>query len=195
MRLAPPLLPCVRHVRQRESEPALCPRTTGIMLHPTRRLTVVALASFALSACVGGESLLPGTATAPRPGLSNDPRLLIATTRLPVGDPIKKPWFSAERSADMVFAEARLTPPEPLHHRRVRRRLDHRVGRRRRPLHRRAILRAGRARPRSRCSTSTAIAKASRPPQHQPSSSPKASAFRARRGCSPGPPPARPSAM
>jgi esterase/lipase superfamily enzyme len=81
------------------------------MLHPTRRLAVVAFASLALSACVGGESLLSGTPTAPRLGLSNDPRLLIATTRLPVSDPIKKPWFSAERSADMVFAEARLTPP------------------------------------------------------------------------------------
>ncbi|MCD6073010.1 MAG: hypothetical protein K0S42_3526, partial [Microvirga sp.] len=36
---------------------------------------------------------------------------LVATTRLPVGDPPRKPWFSSERSADMIFAEARLTPP------------------------------------------------------------------------------------
>lgn len=82
------------------------------MFIPARRLAVIALASLALSGCLGGESILSRTPTSPRAGLSNDPRLLIATTRLPVSDPIKKPWFSAQRSAEMVFAEARLTPPD-----------------------------------------------------------------------------------
>ncbi|WP_210490913.1 alpha/beta fold hydrolase [Microvirga antarctica] len=82
------------------------------MSHPARRSVVIAFATLALSGCLGGESILPGVPTSPRAGLSNDPRLLVATTRLPVSDPIKKPWFSAQRSADMVFAEARLTPPD-----------------------------------------------------------------------------------
>ncbi len=111
------LLPCARHVRARQSGPALLLAPIGIMLQPTRRLAVVAFASLALSACVGGESILSSPSRSPRPGLSNDPRLLIATTRLPVSDPIKKPWFSAQRSADMVFAEARLTPPDRSLHR------------------------------------------------------------------------------
>jgi esterase/lipase superfamily enzyme len=35
----------------------------------------------------------------------------VATTRLPVGEPLRKPWFSSQRSPDLIFAEARLTPP------------------------------------------------------------------------------------
>ena len=79
------------------------------------RLAFIGLASLALSGCLGGESpvaSVPNAPTAPRAGLSRDPRLLVATTRLPVGDPIRKPWFSSERSPDLVFAEARLTPPD-----------------------------------------------------------------------------------
>lgn len=76
------------------------------------RLALLGLASLALSGCLGGESMLTSAPAAPRAGLSNDPRLLIATTRMPVGDPIRKPWFSSERSPDMVFAEARLSPPD-----------------------------------------------------------------------------------
>jgi esterase/lipase superfamily enzyme len=43
--------------------------------------------------------------------LSRDPTLLVATTRLPVGEPIRRPWFGGERSPSLVFAQARLTPP------------------------------------------------------------------------------------
>jgi len=75
------------------------------------RLSAIGLVGFVLSGCIGGESALTSAPPAPRPGLVGDPRLLIATTRLPVGDPIQKPWFSSERSADLIFAEARLTPP------------------------------------------------------------------------------------
>ncbi|MBB3018667.1 esterase/lipase superfamily enzyme [Microvirga lupini] len=74
------------------------------------RLAIVCLAGVALSGCVGDDSALVSPA-AFKIGLEKDPKLLVATTRLPVGDPPKKPWFSSERSADMIFAEARLTPP------------------------------------------------------------------------------------
>ncbi len=82
------------------------------MLPRLSRLALVCLTGLALSGCVGGdESALTAPLTSPRPGLSRDPKLLVATTRLPVGDPPRKPWFSSERSPDLVFAEARLTPP------------------------------------------------------------------------------------
>jgi esterase/lipase superfamily enzyme len=35
----------------------------------------------------------------------------VATTRLPVGEPLRRPWFGSQRSPDLIFAEARLTPP------------------------------------------------------------------------------------
>jgi esterase/lipase superfamily enzyme len=74
------------------------------------RLAIIGLAGIALSGCVGDDSALVSPASF-KIGLSKDPKLLVATTRLPVGDPPRKPWFSSERSADMIFAEARLTPP------------------------------------------------------------------------------------
>ena len=80
------------------------------MLLPVSRLALVCLASLALSGCLGEESALT-TPVSSQVGLARDPKLLVATTRLPVGDPPRKPWFSSERSADLVFAEARLTPP------------------------------------------------------------------------------------
>ena len=77
---------------------------------PISRLALVCLASLALSGCLGEESALTSPVSS-QVGLARDPKLLVATTRLPVGDPPKKPWFSSERSADLVFAEARLKPP------------------------------------------------------------------------------------
>jgi esterase/lipase superfamily enzyme len=74
------------------------------------RLAILCLAGITLSGCVGEDSALVSPASF-KIGLEKDPKLLVATTRLPVGDPPKKPWFSSERSADMIFAEARLTPP------------------------------------------------------------------------------------
>ncbi|QFU15959.1 alpha/beta hydrolase [Microvirga thermotolerans] len=81
------------------------------MLPRIARLSFAGLVCLVLSGCLGGEPALTSAPPAPRPGLASDPRLLIATTRLPVGDPIQKPWFSSERSPDLIFAEARLTPP------------------------------------------------------------------------------------
>jgi esterase/lipase superfamily enzyme len=80
------------------------------MLFPIPRLALACLASLALSGCLGKESALTSPVSS-QVGLARDPKLLVATTRLPVGDPPKKPWFSSERSADLIFAEARLTPP------------------------------------------------------------------------------------
>src|SRR5690606_31797464 len=34
-----------------------------------------------------------------------------ATTRQPVANPIREPWFGSERSPQLVFAEAQMTPP------------------------------------------------------------------------------------
>jgi esterase/lipase superfamily enzyme len=75
------------------------------------RLALIGLAGLALSGCLGDDSALTNPAASPRPGLSRDPKLLVATTRLPVGEPLRKPWFSSQRSPDLIFAEARLTPP------------------------------------------------------------------------------------
>lgn len=85
-------------------------RIPVLMRFSLTRLAIVCLAGVALSGCVGDDSALVSPA-AFKIGLEKDPKLLVATTRLPVGDPPKKPWFSSERSADMIFAEARLTPP------------------------------------------------------------------------------------
>ncbi|WP_246498713.1 alpha/beta hydrolase [Microvirga soli] len=85
-------------------------RIPDLMRFSLSRLAIVCLAGIALSGCVGEDSALVSPA-AFKIGLEKDPKLLVATTRLPVGDPPKKPWFSSERSADMIFAEARLTPP------------------------------------------------------------------------------------
>jgi esterase/lipase superfamily enzyme len=79
------------------------------MRFPLSRLAFVCLAGLALSGCVGEDSLVSTVSS--NTGLERDPKLLVATTRLPVGDPLKRPWFSSERSADLIFAEARLTPP------------------------------------------------------------------------------------
>ncbi|HZH53206.1 MAG TPA: alpha/beta hydrolase [Microvirga sp.] len=81
------------------------------MTLPTRRLALAALASLALSGCLGGESPLTEAPGASHASLSREPTLLIATTRMPAGEPLREPWFTGERSPDMVFAEARLTPP------------------------------------------------------------------------------------
>ncbi|MGO4389657.1 alpha/beta hydrolase [Microvirga sp. 2YAF29] len=81
------------------------------MLRSISRLAVVCCTALTLSACLGGDDSALSPLLSPPPGLSKDPKLLVATTRMPVGDPARKPWFSSERAPDMVYAEARLTPP------------------------------------------------------------------------------------
>jgi esterase/lipase superfamily enzyme len=81
------------------------------MLLSISRLAVICCTALTLSGCLGGDDSALSPLLSPPPGLSRDPKLLVATTRLPVGDPIRKPWFSSQRSPDLVYAEARLTPP------------------------------------------------------------------------------------
>ncbi len=81
------------------------------MLRSFSRLAVVCCTALALSGCLGGDDSALSPLLSPPPGLSKDPKLLVATTRMPVGEPARKPWFSSERSPDLVYAEARLTPP------------------------------------------------------------------------------------
>nr|WP_237050188.1 alpha/beta fold hydrolase [Microvirga ossetica] len=90
--------------------PPLCLLSLSGLMFPVPRLALVCLASLALSGCLGEDSALVSPVSS-QVGLARDPKLLVATTRLPVGDPLRKPWFSSERSPDMIFAEARLTPP------------------------------------------------------------------------------------
>lgn len=75
------------------------------------KIALVGLASLALSGCLADESAFTSSSAPGAVGLARDPKLLVATTRLPVADPPQRPWFSSERSADLIFAEARLTPP------------------------------------------------------------------------------------
>lgn len=81
------------------------------MLLSISRLAAVCCTALALSGCVGGDDSALSPLLSPPPGLSKDPKLLVATTRLPVGDPIRAPWFSSQRSPDLIYAEARLKPP------------------------------------------------------------------------------------
>ncbi|WP_230532991.1 alpha/beta hydrolase [Microvirga roseola] len=81
------------------------------MLPITRRLALAGLASLALSGCLGDDSALTSAVASPGAGLSKDPTLLVATTRLPVAEAREEPWFGSERSPDLVFAEAKLRPP------------------------------------------------------------------------------------
>lgn len=81
------------------------------MLRSISRLAVICCTALTLSGCLGGDDSALSPLLSPASGLSRDPKLLVATTRMPVGDPARKPWFSSERSPDLVFAEARLKPP------------------------------------------------------------------------------------
>ena len=86
---------------------------------PTRR------ALFRAAALMGAASLTPGLAGCVADGLvtggtgperqSNldvSPILLVATTRKPVGNPPKSPYFSSERGRGLSFAEVRLSAPD-----------------------------------------------------------------------------------
>jgi esterase/lipase superfamily enzyme len=79
--------------------------------HAVLRLSAALLTTLALTGCFGMESLTGGGVTATA-AVSRDPTLLVATTRLPVGDPPQKPWFSGQRGRGLVFAEARLSAPD-----------------------------------------------------------------------------------
>jgi esterase/lipase superfamily enzyme len=44
--------------------------------------------------------------------MERDPTLLVATTRMPVGDPIQKPWFGGQRGQGLVFAKTHMMRPD-----------------------------------------------------------------------------------
>jgi esterase/lipase superfamily enzyme len=75
------------------------------------RAAATLLLGLSLSGCLSSDdgvvSLRKG-----RPGVERDPTLLVATTRLPVGDPIQKPWFSGQRGQGLVYTKAQLSRPD-----------------------------------------------------------------------------------
>ena len=93
---------------------------TSDIQHPTRRAlvrfgSVLGTAALApsLGACVA-DGLVTGTAAGPerQSALDVSPVLLVATTRKPVGNPPKSPYFSSERGRGLSFAEVRVSPPD-----------------------------------------------------------------------------------
>jgi esterase/lipase superfamily enzyme len=76
------------------------------------RLTAIAALGLALSGCFASESGVTGSVRSAVASVARDPTLLVATTRQPVGDPVRKPWFGTERAPGLVFAKAQVTPPD-----------------------------------------------------------------------------------
>lgn len=97
---------------QPDMQPAMQPD-----LRPTRRslIRLAAIATLApgLAACVA-DGLATGTAGGPEKSSALDvsPVLLVATTRKPVGNPPKAPYFSSDRGRGLSFAEVRLASPD-----------------------------------------------------------------------------------
>jgi esterase/lipase superfamily enzyme len=78
----------------------------------SRRTALRGLASAATALAVAGCA---GMAVGPHFGataLVNNPILLVATTRKPVGGAHAKPWFGSERSRKITLARATLIPPD-----------------------------------------------------------------------------------
>jgi esterase/lipase superfamily enzyme len=98
-------MPCHRHHRRRDS----AVETKKNRMIRSSCLALALAACLALGGCFVSE--MTGTLGGAAP-LSRKPTLLVATTRLPVGNPVQKPWFSAQRAQGLVFAEAKMTPPD-----------------------------------------------------------------------------------
>ena len=85
------------------------------MLQPTApfRLAAAACLCLLLAGCFATEGST-GTASLRRgrPGVERDPTLLVATTRVPVSDGVRKPWFSGQRGNGLVFTKAHLDRPD-----------------------------------------------------------------------------------
>jgi esterase/lipase superfamily enzyme len=79
---------------------------------PVLRSAAVAAVSLALSGCWATDVFTTAAVPSARASVASEPTLLIATTRLPVSEPAQKPWFSAQRGQGLIFAQARLTPPD-----------------------------------------------------------------------------------
>lgn len=86
------------------------------MLRPTAilgRLAVVAGLTLALAGCFGGDTDISSALAAPGNGdIARDPTVLVATTRQPVSEPVRSPWFTSQRSPELAFARARMVLPD-----------------------------------------------------------------------------------
>jgi esterase/lipase superfamily enzyme len=77
------------------------------------RFSVVAALTLALAGCLGGVPDVAGASIPSRSAdIVRDPTVLVATTRMPTGDPLQKPWFTGQRSPDLTFAKARMSVPD-----------------------------------------------------------------------------------
>jgi esterase/lipase superfamily enzyme len=73
------------------------------------RKVLALVAALALGACSVSDASTGGLGDQ---GSGRASTLLVATTRQPVGDPPREPWFSGKRGPGLTFAEARMTPPD-----------------------------------------------------------------------------------
>ena len=79
----------------------------------SRRALVGGLSSFASALALGGCAGLGVTgARFDASSLSDNPTLLVTTTRKPVNDGRAQPWFGPQRASTMTVARAKLVPPD-----------------------------------------------------------------------------------
>ncbi|MBM6592548.1 alpha/beta hydrolase [Microvirga pudoricolor] len=72
-----------------------------------------AVLTLSLAGCFGGDPEVAGALVPSRTAdIARDPTVLVATTRMPAGDPVQKPWFTGQRSPDLIFAKARMNVPD-----------------------------------------------------------------------------------
>jgi esterase/lipase superfamily enzyme len=78
----------------------------------SRRALLAGLSSSACALALGGCADLPAQGIRfDASGLSQNPVLLVATTRKPVNSARNKPWFGPERGVAVSLARAKLAPP------------------------------------------------------------------------------------
>lgn len=78
------------------------------------KLLTASIVALTLSACVFNERGLQSPYDVAREGtspFSDDPVLLVATTRKVNGNPDKSPYYTADRGTGLTFAEVRAAPP------------------------------------------------------------------------------------
>src|SRR5580658_7951439 len=79
----------------------------------SRRALLGGLASLGSALALGGCADLSATGTRfDASSLSDNPKLLVATTRKPANGGRAKPWFGPERASTMTLAIAKLVPPD-----------------------------------------------------------------------------------
>jgi esterase/lipase superfamily enzyme len=79
----------------------------------SRRAVLRGLGAASCASALGACSGLAATGSALEASdIWNNPTLLVATNRKPVGGARAKPWFGPGRASGMTFARAKLTPPD-----------------------------------------------------------------------------------